>query len=378
LNALIGPNILVGLAVALGFSLALVAVPRLKRAPSLCAMSLIGAGCYYWREFAGFLLVILVAYAVTRWLRQVQVSRRWRRACIALLSLVVIFTLGRLRHWDKLLTLPAPAALVLYSLDMWLALRLVTLLWEVGSGLVDPPFLSYITWVCLPLTVVGPILRYSQMPAELYIDRAMLKSMQWWMGLAAGSAKLAVGVGLAVAQQWISGRWGSGAIGTKAMTALLTGPISFYLVTAGYFQLMEVFGRPCGFKLPMSFSYPIGRENISAFWMNWNMTATFVFRDYLFYNRWGFQSYNIYLNTVLLFTLVGLWHAANAYWILWGLLHGVLFCLFLLWKKYNNRIHFLPFRGTVLAGTAARVLTYVSVCACWYLPSKILQKLAFA
>jgi len=369
---------LMGLAVALAFSLALVALPRLQRAPSLCVMSLIGAGCYYWREFAGFLLVILAAYATTRWLRQVQISRRWNRACIVLLSLVVLFTLGRLRHWDKLLTLPAPAALVLYSLDMWLALRLVTLLWEVGSGLVDPPFLSYITWVCLPLTLVGPILRYSQMPANLYIDRALFKSMRWWMGLISGSAKLAAGLGLAEVQLWISGQLGSGAIETKAMSALLTGPISFYLVTAGYFQLMEVLGRPCGFKLPMSFDFPIGRENISAFWMNWNMTATFVFRDYLFYNRWGFQSYNIYFNTVLLFTLVGLWHAANAYWILWGMLHGVLFCLFLLWKKYNSRVNFLPFRGTVLAATGARLLTYLSVCACWYLPSKILQKLAFA
>ena len=124
---------------------------------------------------------------------------------------------------------------------------------------------------------------------------------------------------------------------------LFTGPVGFYLSTASYFHLMEVLGRPAGFKLPPSFNYPLGRENISAFWMNWNMTATFLFRDYLFYNRWGRRTYNIYFNTVLLFTLVGLWHAANAYWILWGFLHGLSFCVFLLWRKYNGRLGRYPF-----------------------------------
>ena len=113
---------------------------------------------------------------------------------------------------------------------------------------------------------------------------------------------------------------------------------------------------------------------MSAFWMNWNMTATFVFRDYLFYNRWGRGTYNIYVNTILLFTLVGLWHEANAYWILWGFLHGLLFCCFLLWRKYNQRLGHDPLRGTPLSRTAGRALTYFCVCILWYLPSKILQK----
>jgi len=105
------------------------------------------------------------------------------------------------------------------------------------------------------------------------------------------------------------------------------------------------------------------------------MTATAVFRDFLFYNRWGLQSYNVYLNVMILFVLVGLWHAANAYWLLFGFLHGLLFCSFLLWRKHGARIGHIPFRGTSAARAAARGLTYICVCASWYLPSKILEKL---
>jgi D-alanyl-lipoteichoic acid acyltransferase DltB (MBOAT superfamily) len=371
--------LLIGIAVAIGFSLCLVVCPFLQRTPYLCAASLLGAAAYYWREFAGFLLVIGAAYAVARWLSsRAELAYRWHAACVALLALIAVFTRGRLQHWENILTSPGPMQLVFYSLDMWLTLRLVTLIWEVGSGAVTLSLSGFIIWACLPLTLGGPILRYSQLPSSLFIDRSLFKSRGWWLELGAGVFKLACGIGLVAAQQWVSEPARHAAFIGKAMNVFITGPISFYLTTAGYYQVMEVFGRPCGFKLPMSFSSPIGRENISAFWMNWNMSATFVFRDYLFYNRWGRQSYNVYFNTIVLFLLMGLWHAPNAYWILFGLLHGALFCVFLLWRKYHGSIGFLPLRGSPIARAGARVLTYVCVCACWYLPSKILQQFAVA
>jgi alginate O-acetyltransferase complex protein AlgI len=259
---------------------------------------------------------------------------------------------------------------------MWLVLRLVTLFWEVGSGSVTTPSLSsYIVWTCLPFTLGGPLLRYSQMPVAVCVDRSLWRSPAWWLDFGTGAAKLIAGMALYAAQEVMASRWPQAHLLNSGTTALVTGPLGFYLTYAGYFHMMEALGRTSGFKLPESFNYPIGRENISAFWMNWNMTATSVFRDYVFYNRWGRRSYYVYFNTIVLFTLVGLWHAANGYWILWGFLHGLLFCGFLLWRKYSVRLERLPLRGTSAAQIAARVMTYLCVCACWYLPSKILQKL---
>lgn len=366
----------IGLSIAAVFSL-IVAVFSIRRTRYLCLLSFIGSVVYYWQAFAGFLVVSGIAYFVLRWLGSLAVpSRRWRYVCVALVALIVVFTLGRVFQLDQRMVLSRPVPLVLYSLDMWLVLRLVTLFWEVGSGAVAvPSFSSYLLWICLPLTLAGPLLRYSQLPTEFVTDRRIWKSAACWKEMLACAAKLMAGLLLTAATPTLSTASRPAQVWTKAAIALIAGPLGFYFTHAGYYQLMEVLGRPCGFKLPMSFNYPIGRENISAFWANWNMTATNVFRDYLFYNRWGLRTYHMYFNVLLLFTLVGLWHAANAYWVLWGFLHGILFCGFLIWRKYGSRFPHIPLRGTPVSRAAARLFTYLCVCSCWYLPSKILQKL---
>lgn len=373
-------QLLIGLAVAVVFSIAITVFSPLRRSRYLCLLSLIGAAAYHRQVYAGFLIVNGIAYAAVCALnRQGSQARRWSWACAGVISLIVLFTLGRVYQWDLFMVPVGPIPLALFSLDMWLALRLGTLFWEVGSGALSAPSISdFLIWTCLPLTLRGPLLRYSQFPATIAADRSLWKSASWWTELGAGLLKLVIGMALPALPGVMSSHWPDAHLLNNITITFLTNPIGFYLSVAGYFSIMEALGRPSGFRLPMSFNFPIGRENISAFWMNWNMTATFVFRDYLFYNRWGLQAYNIYLNTIVLFTLVGLWHAPNGYWILWGFLHGVLFCGYLLWRKYGARFKSLPLRGTAASHIAARLFTYVCVCACWYLPSKILQKFGLA
>ncbi len=99
------------------------------------------------------------------------------------------------------------------------------------------------------------------------------------------------------------------------------------------------------------------------------MTATAVFREYFFYNRWGRRSFNPYLNAVIVFLAVGLWHGSNLYWISFGLIHGIYFCSYLWLRPHLGR-----FRSRVLKPAGA-ALTYVCVCMAWYLPSKIVALL---
>jgi D-alanyl-lipoteichoic acid acyltransferase DltB (MBOAT superfamily) len=373
----VDPHLLAGLIIALVLSFSISFIPLIQRDPGLGLISIAGAVLFYRKEFTGFIVVAGLAYLAVRSLNaQTNPAARWRRACLAIILLVILFTIGRVFHWDRAMALPGSIRTSVCILDMWLTLRLVTLFWEVGSGTIDlPSFYRYIIWICLPFTLGGPLLRFSQMPKTLQIDRRFWTSAGWWTEGLAAAAKLVLGIALGIGYHLMASRWPQAHLWNNAVQTFVAGPLGFYLTLAGYFHLMEVLGRPAGFKLPTSFNYPIGRENISAFWMNWNMTATFVFRDYLFYNRWGLSTYNIYVNTLILFTLVGLWHAANTYWVLWGFLHGLLFCTYLLWRKYGQRIGHLPLRGTTIGATGARLLTYLCVCMCWYLPSKIIQKL---
>jgi len=369
----LGTELIAGLTVAGVFTLMLVAVPSLARFKGLWLVSMAAAIGYYRREALGFLIVTALSYLAVYLLSRVAPPRRWRFGCLLIVTLVAVFTWGRLGHWNRPLTLPAIGPFAVYSLGMWHALRLVTLFWEVGSGSVARPSLSqYVLWICLPFTLGGPILRWSQMPPALGSDPRILRMPAWWLGGAAATAKLVTGVSLAAGQVYLNSHVNAHYL-DNVISTFVTGPLGFYLTSAGYLHWMELLARCCCVKLPESYNSPVGRENISAFWMNWNMTATYVFRDYLFYNRWGRRNYNVYFNTLLLFTLVGLWHAANAYWILWGFLHGLLFCTFLVWRKYGQRLD-LPLRGTPISNLAARASTYFCVCMCWYLPSKILQK----
>jgi D-alanyl-lipoteichoic acid acyltransferase DltB (MBOAT superfamily) len=368
-------SMIAGLAVAAAFTLVLVAIPALTQIRGFWLLPLLAAIAYYRHEFVGFALVSGLSYLAVYCLARVKPPHRWRWGCFAILLLGVVFTWGRIGHWDRPVALPGIGPLVVYSLGMWPVLKLVTLFWEVGSGSITAPSpTQYLIWVCLPFTLGGPILRWSQMPIALIAERKLLRTAGWWLEAAAASVKLLVGVLLGVGQSFLSSHWHSH-WGNNAVGMFLSAPMGFYLTSAGYFHWMELLARPCGLKVPPSYNSPVGRENISAFWMNWNMTATFVFRDYLFFNRWGRRNYNVYFNTILLFTLVGLWHAANPYWILWGFLHGLLFCSFLLWRKYGQRFENIPLRGTLASRTAARVFTYFTVCMCWYLPSKIIQQL---
>jgi D-alanyl-lipoteichoic acid acyltransferase DltB (MBOAT superfamily) len=370
-------RLLIGLAVALASSFLISVFPILQKDRYLFVLCAMSAALWYGPAFGGFVVVSAAAYVIACGVgRQSDPARRWTWACAGLFLIAGIFTLGRVFEWGSPLPVQGSVSIVLYSLEMWAVLRLLTLVWEVGSGtLATPSLIRYCIWICLPFTLGGPLLRFSQMPEAACVDKKLWTSSEWWFEAAGALSKVMVGVGLTAWHQIILSRWPEADLWEKAIVTFLTGPIGYYLIAGGYFHLMEVWGRPAGFKLLPSFDSPIGRENIAAFWTNWNMTATFMFRDYLFYNRWGYQTYNIYFNTLLLFTLVGLWHEANAYWILWGFLHGLLFCSFLFWRKHRTRLGTIPLSGTRAARLTAGALTYIAVCLCWYLPSKILQKL---
>jgi alginate O-acetyltransferase complex protein AlgI len=158
----------------------------------------------------------------------------------------------------------------------------------------------------------------------------------------------------------------------KLLDIFATGPWSFYLSTSGTFHLMECFALCWGIELPPSFNWPFGKRNIAEFWNRWNMTVTRVCRDYLFYNRWGLKRVNVYLNLMLVFLAVGLWHSTNLYWGTWGLLHGAGFCVYLWYRNHKQRFaltaQMVPIKIREIGSSA---LTYIFVCLCWYAANKI-------
>src|SRR5579863_5440323 len=223
-----------GLAIAAAFAFTISVFSFLQRERNLALLGVLAAAAYHWQAFTGFVAVTAIAYAAIRWLNREEATSRWRWACFALFVLLVVFTLGRVHHWDRSVASVGPLSIAVYSLDMWLALRLVTLFWEVGSGAISAPsFSKYIVWVCLPFTLGGPLLRLSEMSGRVCINRALWTNLAWWLELVTAAAKLVVGLSLTAGQQLLNTRWPQRHFLNNAVSTFFTGPVSFYLTTAG-------------------------------------------------------------------------------------------------------------------------------------------------
>ncbi len=289
---------------------------------------------------------------------------RWRWSLLALAVLVATF-LCRSRWPEGLRWQVGGFSWNPVYLDMWLVLRLAIVLWEFGAGRIERPSpLAFATWCMLPFTLFGPLLRFSEYERQLpwkkmdvpALDRRWCTEVAFWLMI------LGLGMVAELASLWLNNvpRWGRAAI------TFSTGPWSVYLISAGSSWLILKAGILGGLTLPVSMNRPFRSTNISDFWARWNISATNAFRDTLFYNRWGMRVANPYLNTMILFLTVGLWHSVNGYWALWGLMHGIGFCVFIAWKRMRGP------GAAPMPRPVGWALTYLFVCSCWVAPSKVL------
>ena len=253
-----------------------------------------------------------------------------------------------------------------FYLDMWMLLRIFVLFWEVGSGRqTAPELLPFAAWCTSPLFLVGPLLRCSQWPDVLVPRAEQTREIRWWRDTVGGLAMVVTGLALVSLVSVATGGTATRGWTEKFLVVFFLGPWGFYWTIAGAFQYLAALSRVNGISVGPSFERPFFQPNIAEFWARWNITATSVFREYFFYNRWGLRSFNPYLNTLVVFLAVGLWHGSNPYWISFGLLHAVYFSTYLWFRSWSAR---RGIRGPAHLGT---VVTYLCVCMAWYIPSKV-------
>jgi D-alanyl-lipoteichoic acid acyltransferase DltB (MBOAT superfamily) len=357
-------------------------MPFFRTPTGYLALSALPAIAVYKSAIFGYVVLIFLPFAFTWGIERLTLPiakiqlNRWRCARASMLLVLGIYAVGRLHYLDRVVISVFNSSWTFPVRDMWLLLRVVSFLWEFGSGGVrQPGFLTYAVWITLPFGLVGPLIRYSEFfpqysrPVPTQASCIPPYTRTWWLKLFLSISQMTFGAGLdyltvPLNQQGL--RW------LKLLVIFGTGPWAFFLKTSGTFHLMQCLAGFWGIELPTSFNYPFGQPNISEFWARWNMTVTRVCRDYLFYNRWGFKKVNVYLNLLLVFLSVGLWHDTNWYWAAWGLLHGTGFCVYLWYRTHRERLAFIvtvfPLKVREIT---SRALTYTFVCLCWYVANKI-------
>jgi len=196
-----------------------------------------------------------------------------------------------------------------------------------GDAHAERSFHSFATYVCLfPQLVAGPIVRYSDIGAELN-NRAVTVDR-----FSAGARRFAVGLGKKVLLANLLGELTTIYHGSAEQTTLfawgcaLAYTLQIYYDFSGYSDMAIGLGHMLGFSFPENFRYPFCSASITEFWRRWHMTMSFWFRDYVYIPLGGNRCSRSrwMLNVMAVWLLTGLWHGAAWNFVLWGVCYGLL------------------------------------------------------
>lgn len=114
--------------------------------------------------------------------------------------------------------------------------------------------------------------------------------------------------------------------GSSLFLAQLLYTIQIYADFAGYSLMAIGSGRFFGVELTTNFLRPYFATTITEFWRKWHISLTTWFRDYIYFPLGGNRVSKVrwIFNTIVVFTVSGIWHGAAYTFIIWGLLHGLL------------------------------------------------------
>ncbi|GAB3650749.1 MBOAT family protein [Echinicola sediminis] len=210
-------------------------------------------------------------------------------------------------------------------------------------------FLSFFAYVSFfPQLVAGPIERATQLlpqfqrPRVFEYDKAADGMRQILWGL---FKKIVVADNLARFTGEVFTNY-SDHTGSTLFLGLLMLAVQFYCDFSGYSDIAIGTGRLFGFTLMKNFAFPFFSRNIAELWQRWHISLITWFKDYLVNRFKGFKKWQVARNIFLIFLITGIWHGANWTYIIWGVLHGLLF-MTLVFSKNRKRYKTVVAKGRI-------------------------------
>ena len=112
-----------------------------------------------------------------------------------------------------------------------------------------------------------------------------------------------------------------------AWVVMLSYTLQLYFDFSGYCDIAMGVAAFFGYDLPLNFDSPYKAVNIVDFWKRWHKTLTDFLTKYVYIplggNRKG--AFRMYVNFLIVFFVSGIWHGAGWQFIVWGMMHGVLY-----------------------------------------------------
>lgn len=138
---------------------------------------------------------------------------------------------------------------------------------------------------------------------------------------------------------------------------------------SGYSDIAIGVGRLFGFQLRRNFAYPYFSRNVAEFWRRWHISLSTWFRDYLYIPLGGSRGGRGQQarNVLVIFLISGFWHGANWTFIIWGLIHALLFLPLIVGGRNRTYLSTIA-QGRVLPGVwegFAMLYTFILVGLAW-------------
>jgi len=132
--------------------------------------------------------------------------------------------------------------------------------------------------------------------------------------------------------------------GTYSGSELFLGAVFFafqiYGDFSGYSDIAIGTSRLFGFNLMQNFAFPYFSRDIAEFWRRWHISLSTWFRDYVYIPLGGSRGgkWKTIRNVFIIFLVSGFWHGPNWTFIMWGLIHAILFLPLLLFHKNRSNM----------------------------------------
>ena len=133
---------------------------------------------------------------------------------------------------------------------------------------------------------------------------------------------------------------------------------------SGYSDIALGTSKLFGIDLLRNFNFPYFSKDIADFWRRWHISLSNWFRDYLYIPLGGSRGskWLSIRNTFIIFIVSGFWHGANWTFIVWGLIHALLFLPLLLSNSNRNSLKDEKYS---FRDFPKIIVTFIFVCLAW-------------
>lgn len=191
-------------------------------------------------------------------------------------------------------------------------------------------FMAFIAF--FPHLVAGPIIRARDILAQLK-KSSIPDQLSIWNGLKTCIwgffQKMVLADNLAV---FVNANFdrvdpNSGTLGW--WMCMLAFSFQIYFDFNGYSTIARGIAKLCGIHFKLNFNHPYRATGFSDFWRRWHISLSSFFRDYVYISLGGSRKgrWRSEINRWSTMLLSGLWHGANATFVLWGAAHALLLSL---------------------------------------------------